>query len=177
MDFDPIQQVAVPTTSVHSSVANAEDSQQRSLYIQPMNRSHLETTSLTTSIWTSSLISGDSNVSSDIAFYRRASWLEEYGTKKLQSIENRSAVKRQQASKRTIFGTFLTFCLPCSGNKKRRLGQDGRSVAFSSQTSLTSMLEKAEEERMSRGDHNESRHIGTSTERPSQRVLMITSSL
>ncbi|KAI6179303.1 hypothetical protein M3Y98_00595800 [Aphelenchoides besseyi] len=177
MDFNPIQQVAVPTASVHSNFTHTEDSQQRSLYVQPMNRSHLETTSLTTSMWTSSLISADSNVSSDIAFYRRASWLEEYGTKKLLSIENRSAIKQAAKSKRTIFGTFLTFCLPCSGNKKRRLGQDGRSVVFSSQTSLTSMLEKAEEEHTSRGDHNESRYIGLSTERPSQRVLMITSSL
>ncbi|KAI6198418.1 hypothetical protein M3Y99_01875700 [Aphelenchoides fujianensis] len=144
-----------------------------------MSRSHLDTSSLTASMWTSSLVSGDSsNVPSDVAFYRRASWLEEYASRKLRSIENRSEAQRKRAAetRRSGFGKLLTACLPCAA-PKNRLGADQKSVAFSSQTSLTSMLEKAEEERMSRADHTEARALGQIAERQAQRVLMITSSL
>lgn len=94
-------------------------------------------------MWTSSLVSGDSsNVPSDVAFYRRASWLEEYASRKLRSIENRSEAKRKRKAetRRSGIGGFLIACLPCAG-PKNRLGADQKSVAYSSQTSLTSMLE------------------------------------
>lgn len=92
-------------------------------------------------MWTSSMISADSNTPSDVAFYRRASWLEEYAMHRVRSMEDRSeARKREAAASRRSFSTFLTACLPCSSPSKP-LPKHRKSVAFSSQTSLTSMLE------------------------------------
>lgn len=88
------------------------------------------------------MISGDSNTPSDVAFYRRASWLEEYAMHRVRSIENRSEARKREeaATKKSGLGNFLTSCLPCSSRAKP-LAKQRRSVVFSSQTSLTSMLE------------------------------------
>jgi hypothetical protein len=88
------------------------------------------------------MVSADSNTPSDVAFYRRASWLEEYALNRLRSIEDRSEARKQEAAaaKRSSLGNFLTSCLPCTKRNAQQQRQK-RSVAFSSQTSLTSMLE------------------------------------
>ncbi|KAI6184471.1 hypothetical protein M3Y97_00599800 [Aphelenchoides bicaudatus] len=147
-------------------------------YIQPlMKRSGLDTNSLAASLWTSSMVSADSNTPSDLAFYRRASWLEEYALHRLRSIEDRSEAKKQQAveNRRSAFGSFLTSCLPCT-KKSVQPRLKKRSIAFSSQTSLTSMLEKAEEDeqRMAQVRGMNGQEL---TRRPQQRLVMITTSL
>jgi hypothetical protein len=88
------------------------------------------------------MISAESNTPSDVAFYRRASWLEEYAMHRVRSMEDRSEAKKREAatSRRSGFSYFLTSCLPCS-TRANPPSKHRKSVAFSSQTSLTSMLE------------------------------------
>ncbi|CAD5212015.1 unnamed protein product [Bursaphelenchus okinawaensis] len=93
--------------------------------------------SMRSSMW-SSLFS-ESSVPSDVAFYRRASWLEEYAQQRARVLDDRSMERRRiRAENRPRLISYLLQLLPCTRPKQKQ--QANVLECGSSRASLESML-------------------------------------
>ncbi|CAD5216307.1 unnamed protein product [Bursaphelenchus xylophilus] len=101
--------------------------------------------SVRSSLW-SSLFS-ESNVPSDVAFYRRASWLEEYANQRAQYLDDKSVERRRiREQNRPRLINYLIRLLPCTRPKQKHSeGNNKLQGSDSSRTSLNSMLQETEE--------------------------------